>query len=75
MAGIVSLARNLGLVTGASVMGSVFAFGSGTNDIAAASAGAVAAGMRTTFVVASVLVALTLAIALRSGKKSGSQAL
>lgn len=75
VAGIVSLARNLGLVTGASVMGSVFAFGAGANDIAAATAQAVAAGMRTTFMVASVLVALTLAIALRSGKKSGSQAL
>ena len=75
VAGIVSLARNLGLVTGASVMGSVFAFGSGGNDISTAAAQAVAAGMRTTFVVASVLVAFTLALALGCSRTSGSQAL
>ena len=75
VAGIVSLARNLGLITGASVMGSVFAFGSGADDVAAASAAAVATGMRTTFVAASALVALTLVIALLGSRKLRGQAL
>lgn len=75
VAGIVSLARNLGLITGASVMGSVFAFGSGASDVAAASAAAVYAGMCTAFMAASALVALTLVIALFGGRQLRGQAL
>jgi len=65
MSGMLNLSRNLGLITGASAMGGVFALGSGVTDIAAALPAAVANGMRTTFAVASALVvsAIILAIA------------
>jgi len=49
MSGMLGLSRNLGLITGASVMGAVFA----------------AAGMRFTFGVAAVLIAVALVIAVR----------
>lgn len=63
VAGLLGLSRNLGLITGASVMGAVFAFGSATTEIATASPQAVAAGMRVTLAVAASLVAVALAIA------------
>ena len=66
VSGMLGLSRNLGLITGASVMGTVFAFGSAANDIMAAHPEAIAAGMRTTFGVATILVAVALAIALTS---------
>jgi EmrB/QacA subfamily drug resistance transporter len=63
ISGMLNLSRNLGLVTGASAMGAVFAFSSTTNDVAIAHPEAVAAGMRGTFAVASILIAVALAIA------------
>ena len=63
ISGILSLSRNLGLITGASLMGTVFALGSATTGILAASPGAVAAGMRITFAVATALIVVALAIA------------
>ncbi len=63
ISGMLSLSRNLGLITGASVMGTVFALGSATTNIMTARPEAVAAGMRTTFAVAAVLVVVALAIA------------
>lgn len=61
--GVLNLSRNLGLVTGASVMGAVFALGSATTDVVSAPPEAVAAGMRMTFAVATVLVVVALAVA------------
>jgi MFS family permease len=71
VAGMLSLSRNLGLVTGASVMGAVFALASGAADFATAPPEAVAAGMRITFAVAAALivVALALATASRAGRE------
>ena len=66
ISGILNLSRNLGLITGASAMGAVFAFASATSDIATAHPQAVASGMRSTFVVALVLVAAAQAIAFAS---------
>jgi MFS family permease len=66
ISGMLNLSRNLGLITGASVMGAVFAFGSGTTNIMTARPEAVAAGMRVTFAVAAVLVGVALAIAFAS---------
>lgn len=63
---VLTLSRNLGLITGASVMGAVFAFASGTNDVTTAQSDAVAAGMRTTFAVAAILVAVALGVAVGS---------
>jgi EmrB/QacA subfamily drug resistance transporter len=66
IAGMLNLARNLGLITGASVMGAVFAFASGTTDVAAARSEAVALGMQMTFAVAAALIVVALAIAVGS---------
>lgn len=64
--GMLSLSRNLGLVTGASVMGAVFAAASATSDLTMTHPQAVAAGMRLTFVVAAGLIVAALAIAVGS---------
>ncbi len=65
VSGLLSLARNLGLVTGASAMGAVFATASGAVNAATAPAAAVAFGMRVTFAVATALMLVSLAIATR----------
>jgi EmrB/QacA subfamily drug resistance transporter len=62
--GLLNLSRNLGLITGAAVMGTVFAIGSATTHIVATRPDAVAAGMRITFAVAAVLILFALVIAL-----------
>ncbi len=64
VSGLLSLSRNLGLITGASALGAVFAFASKAADIANASPEAVASGLRTTFATALALVVVALAIAL-----------
>jgi EmrB/QacA subfamily drug resistance transporter len=64
--GMLNLSRNLGLITGASVMGTVFALGSATTNIMAAHPEAVAAGMRITFAVAAALIVVALTIAVGS---------
>ncbi|MDB4910143.1 MAG: major facilitator superfamily 1 [Gemmatimonadetes bacterium] len=66
ISGMLSLSRNLGLVTGASVMGAVFALASATIDITTALPDAVATGMRITFAVAASLLVVALAIAIGS---------
>lgn len=63
VSGLLNLSRNLGLITGASVMGSVFAAGAASSDLMTASAQAVAAGMRVTFAVAAVLLVVALFVA------------
>ncbi len=65
ISGMLNLSRNLGLITGASVMGAVFAFGATTHNILTAPSDAVAAGMHITFAVAAglIMVALTVAFA------------
>jgi MFS family permease len=63
VSGMLNLSRNLGLITGASVMGTVFALGSATTDVTTAQAEAVATGMRITFAVAAALIVVALAIA------------
>ena len=66
ISGMLNLSRNLGLITGASVMGAVFARGAGTISIMTARPEAVAAGMRITFAVAALLIVAAGAIALAS---------
>ncbi len=55
ISGLLNLSRNLGLITGASVMGAVFAL----------------AGMRGTFMVAAILMVIALAVALGGRKGTG----
>jgi len=66
ISGMLNLARNLGLITGASLMGTVFALGAATTSGVSASPAAVAGGMRLTFAVATALIVLALAVAAAS---------
>ena len=65
VSGMLNLSRNLGLITGASVMGTVFAMGASTANLLTAPPSSVDAGMRLTFAVATGLILLALAIAFR----------
>lgn len=70
---MLSLARNLGLITGVTLMGAVFSGASGTTDLSRAGAGALAHGMGVTFASAGGLILLALAIAIvNQGKRSTS---
>lgn len=60
--GLLSLSRNLGLITGASTMGALFAAATGASHLSTASPEAVARGMRTTFAVAAAAMALAFAL-------------
>uniref|UniRef100_Q47FV3 General substrate transporter:Major facilitator superfamily MFS_1 n=1 Tax=Dechloromonas aromatica (strain RCB) TaxID=159087 RepID=Q47FV3_DECAR len=62
ISGMLNLSRNLGLITGASLMGAVFSIASAATDITTAPPEAVATGMRITFAVAAALVIVALAI-------------
>lgn len=53
---LLNLSRNLGLITGASVMGAVFALAWAGSHTAQATPDAVATGMRTTFAIAAIIV-------------------
>jgi EmrB/QacA subfamily drug resistance transporter len=66
ISGMLNLARNLGLITGASVMGAVFALASAAEDITTVHPAAVSTGMRITFAVAAMLIAVALTIAVGS---------
>jgi EmrB/QacA subfamily drug resistance transporter len=70
MSGILNLSRNLGLITGASVMGAVFALASAAADITTAQPTAVATGMRITFAVATVLIVGAIMIALGTYRRA-----
>lgn len=63
VSGLLNLSRNLGLVTGASVMGAVFASAVAASDMAGAAPALVARGMQVTFAVAGLLTVTALAIA------------
>lgn len=68
VSGVLNLSRNLGLITGASVMGMVFTLGVGA-EVAAAAPDAVAAGTRTTFAVAAGLIGVALVLATRMRRR------
>ena len=63
ISGMLNLSRNLGLVTGASVMGTVFTLGVGTTNLKSAAPEAVATGMHVVFAIAAVLLGAALALA------------
>jgi MFS family permease len=68
--GMLTLSRNLGLLTGASLMGAAFAFAVGTSDIVTAAPDKVASGMTVTFMFAGALLAMGLVRSLGRGGKS-----
>jgi hypothetical protein len=68
VSGLLALSRNLGLVTGASVMGALFARASGAADVATAAPAAVALGMRVTFAVAGGLALVAFLLVANAGR-------
>lgn len=66
VSGLLNLSRNLGLITGASVMGALYAFGSATTDAARATPASATSGMRLAFAIAAGLVVVAVALALIS---------
>jgi MFS family permease len=66
VSGLLNLSRNLGLITGASLMGAVFAMTLATVDIPDAQPEAIARGLRMTFTVALGLMGLACLIAVGS---------
>lgn len=75
VSGLLNLSRNLGLITGASAMGAVFALGSGANDVTTAHPDAVAAGMRVTFGVGAMLIVAAVAISATHATRGYAHAL
>lgn len=76
VSGLLSLSRNLGLITGASSMGTLFTVAVGTSQLLTASPEAVALGMRTTFAASTAIVAIALALTRRNsaGQREPSSA-
>lgn len=70
ISGLLNLSRNLGLITGASVMGAIFAAASSTVDITTTPPDAVATGMRVTFAVAAILIGVALAIVVATYRRT-----
>lgn len=66
ISGMLNLSRNLGFITGASLMGAIFALASGVTDMSNATGEAIATGMRTSFAIAALFVLLALVIAFAS---------
>ncbi len=64
VSGLLSVSRNLGLITGASLMGAIFALGAG--DVAVAGPAQMVRGLHTTFGVGSVLLLVALVICQRA---------
>lgn len=62
---LLNLSRNLGLITGASFLGAVFAIGAGAEDVTQARPDEAMAGMQATFAVATLLVVVALGVGSR----------
>lgn len=73
VSGVLTLSRNLGLITGASVMGAVFAVGTGDVPPGEAPADAIARGMQVAFLVAAMLAALALVLAIVQNTRPSSR--
>lgn len=73
VSGMLNLSRNLGLITGASVMGAIFAFASASQDIQLATATNIIQGMQLTYGVAALLAAIALGISAIHLRKKSNQ--
>lgn len=72
VSGLLNLSRNLGLISGASVMGAIFALASRAADITSARAQAIEGGMHVTFAVAAMLILVAIAIAVAGQRRMRS---
>jgi EmrB/QacA subfamily drug resistance transporter len=70
VSGMLNLSRNLGLITGAAVMGAVFAAASGSTDLRAAAPESVADGMQVTFLIATALIVCAAVIACAAQRRT-----
>lgn len=70
VSGLLNLSRNLGLITGASFMGAVFAFGAAASDLTALTPQAASSGLAAAFAVAGGLVLAALFVAVRSNAEA-----
>ena len=66
ISGMLNLSRNLGLISGASFMGTIFALASASTDLSGAPPEAVAGGMRLTYAVAAALIVVAIVIAAKA---------
>lgn len=66
ISGMLNLSRNLGLITGSSVMGAIFAIASAATNPSTPKPDAIATGMQITFAVAGILMVVALVIAMAS---------
>jgi len=73
ISGLLNLSRNLGLITGASLMGAVFALASHAGDVTSSNVDSVAVGMRITFAVAAALIVVALAVAQAGARRTARQ--
>jgi MFS family permease len=69
ISGMLSLSRNLGLVTGASGMGAIFAWGTRAADVMTAGPSAIVAGVHRTFAVAAALLIVFLLTTYRAAHR------
>ncbi|PKL77199.1 MAG: MFS transporter [Candidatus Melainabacteria bacterium HGW-Melainabacteria-1] len=77
ISGLLNLSRNLGLITGASLMGAVFALAAGTSNLTQTAPAAIATGLHVSFALAVALIGLALVIALltsQAEKRAASKA-
>jgi EmrB/QacA subfamily drug resistance transporter len=73
VSGLLNLSRNLGLITGASLMGTVFMHAAGTSSIAGARASAVVAGTHAAFLLAAALIGTALLLVVATAARSATQ--
>ena len=66
VSGLLGLSRNIGFVSGASVMGAVFSAAAGTREIAKAVPKTIASAFTATFLIAAGVIALAILVALAS---------
>ncbi|TFW31340.1 MFS transporter [Massilia horti] len=65
ISGVLTLSRNLGLISGASLMGALFSFGSGMREPGRAAPAALATGLHVTMAAATLLIVVAIVIARR----------
>ena len=70
VSGLLNLSRNLGLVTGASLMGAVFMHAAHVSAIESASVAAVVSGAHAAFLLATVLIGVAFTLVVVPGLRS-----
>jgi len=72
VSGLLNLSRNLGLITGASLMGAVFSAVSGARDFTLADVDSIASGTQAAFSVATILVVSALILSVKPARRASN---